>query len=83
PLFQDLAPLFKSIVNKDYSQSEYTAQFIIRIPENLSKIERIAEIYKGLMDTPEAVFEELEAQKNRLLKVQKELGDYIAPQQLN
>ena len=82
PLFQDLAPLFKSIVNKDYSQSEYTAQFTIRIPENLSKIERIAEIYKGLMDTPEAVFEELEAQKNRLLKVQKELGDYIAPRQL-
>ena len=70
------------ILNKEYSESDYTAQFTVRIPENLSKIERISDIYRNLMDTPETVFEELKAQKNRLLKAQQKFGDYIKPQQL-
>jgi phosphoenolpyruvate carboxykinase (GTP) len=82
PLYHDLVPLFKRFVNKDYSESEYTTQFTVRIPENLSKIERISEIYRGLMDVPKAVFDELEAQRNRLLEAQQKFGDYIKPQQL-
>jgi phosphoenolpyruvate carboxykinase (GTP) len=82
PFYEDLVPLFKSIVDKDFSQSDYTAQFTIRISENLGKIERISGIYKGLMNVPDTIFEELEVQKHRLLKAQKEYGDYITPQQL-
>jgi phosphoenolpyruvate carboxykinase (GTP) len=80
PKYEDLARLFKEYLSKDYSKEDYIKQFTVRIPENLAKIERITKIYKEkIANTPEILFNILNAQKERLLEAQKKYGDYINP----
>ncbi len=83
PVYEDLEKLFKEVLNKDYSKDAYIEQFTIRIPENLAKIDRILKIYKEqIPNTSAIVFETIEAQKDRLEKLQKEKGDYVSPLEL-
>jgi len=83
PRYEDLAPIFKSVVNHTYTKEEYNEQFMVRIPEHLSKIERIVKIYqKQVPDAPKVLYEILEAQRQRLLKAREKYGDYITPDQL-
>jgi len=83
PKYEDLKVLFKEVLNKDYSVDDYNKQFMIRVPENLAKIERIKKIYETqVIDAPEILFETLEAQNQRLNEVQKKYGDYITPDKL-
>lgn len=80
PKYEDLKKLFKEVLNKDYSEEDYTKQFTVRIPENLAKIDRIKEIYQTKVnDTPQVLFDVLEEQRKRLLEAQKKHGDYIVP----
>jgi len=81
PLYKDLKQLFKNVLNKDYSENDYIDQFTVRIPENLSKIERMMEIFKARVhDTPDIVFKVLEEQQKRLLAAKEKYGDYIKPE---
>jgi phosphoenolpyruvate carboxykinase (GTP) len=83
PLYEDLRRLFKQVLNKTYTKEDYIKQFTVRIPENLSKIERMNEIFTTrVKDTPEILFKVLEEQKERLLVSQKKYGDYISPYDL-
>ncbi|GAB4370579.1 MAG: hypothetical protein Kow0042_12890 [Calditrichia bacterium] len=83
PRYEDLEPLFKKILNNSYTVEQYEQQFKIRVPENLSKIERIEKIYRTqVKDTPPEVFEELNAQRQRLMEAREKYGDYIKPSQL-
>lgn len=82
PLYEDLARLFKEVRGKDYSQEDYVAQFTIRVLENLAKIDRIVEIYREVSDTPQVVFDTLEAQRKRLEELRGAKGDYVAPSEL-
>ncbi|MCE5279740.1 MAG: phosphoenolpyruvate carboxykinase (GTP) [Planctomycetaceae bacterium] len=79
PLYQDLAPLFKKLLDKDYTQQDYVEQFTIRIPENLAKIDRIEAIYRNEPEIPPAVLQELAAQRKRLETLQAAKGDYVSP----
>ena len=80
PKYEDLAPLFKQCLDKEYSQEDYVKQFTIRMPENLAKIERVEKFHReNVPGSPAAVFEVLKQQQERLLKVQKEKGDYVSP----
>ena len=55
-------------------------RLVIRVPENLSKSDRIMEIYSSkISDAPKILFEVLEEQKKRLEKARIEYGDYIKP----
>ncbi len=83
PKYDDLKRLFKEVLNKDYTEENYKQQFMIRIPENLAKIERIKKIYEtDVIDAPKILFDTLEKQKQRLLEAQKKYGDYITPDKL-
>jgi phosphoenolpyruvate carboxykinase (GTP) len=82
PKYQDLKPLFESILSQKYSEEDYVKQFSIRVKENLAKVDRILKIYQGISDRPAVVFDELKAQQVRLIKAQKDLGDYINPDDL-
>ncbi len=83
PKFEDLKALFERVLNKEYSIEDYNKQFMIRVPENLAKIERIKKIYETqVIDSPEILFETLEAQRQRLINAQKKYGDYITPDKL-
>lgn len=67
PRYEDLKRLFKQVLGKDYSESNYQKQFNLRIDANLAKIERIIEIYNTKVEnTPKILFEILEEQKKRL-----------------
>jgi len=79
PLYEDLKKLFKDVLNKDYSHSDYTGQFTIRIPENLSKIERLKKIYSSLKDIPQRVFILYDEEIKRLKDARECFGDYIPP----
>lgn len=83
PRYEDLKKLFKEVLNKNYKKEDYIEQFTIRISENLAKIDRIIDIYKTKVhDTPQIVFEVLEAERRRLLDYQKKYGHYIEPDAL-
>jgi phosphoenolpyruvate carboxykinase (GTP) len=79
PQYEDLAALFKSVLDKEYTKEDYIKQFSLRIPENLAKLERIENIYKEQKDIPGCMFKELEEQRARLKVCQKDFGDYVSP----
>ena len=80
PKYEDLARLFKEVLNKDYSREAYEKQFTIRVPELLAKIERIEKIYREkVREVPEELFRVLEEEKKRLLEAREKYGDYISP----
>jgi len=80
PRYEDLQGLFRELLHKDYTPDDYTAQFTLRIPEHLAKIERVLEFHrKEVHDAPPVVFQTMEAQRQRLLKVREVLGDYPGP----
>jgi phosphoenolpyruvate carboxykinase (GTP) len=83
PLHEDLAPLFKALVGKDYTVEDYVTQFTIRVPENLAKIDRVVKFHRTQVhDAPEAVFRVLAAQRERLLALQAAKGDWVSPLEL-
>jgi len=83
PKYDDLKKLFKQVLNKEYTLEDYTKQFMVRIPEHLTKIDRIVSVYKTkVIDPPNVLFDVLEEQRKRLLDYQKKFGDYIKPEQL-
>ena len=83
PCYEDLKRLFKQVLDKDYSEQDYVDQFTIRVPELLAKIDRIEKIYReDVQDTPETVFTQLAAQRDRLKALQADKGDYVNPKDL-
>ncbi len=83
PLYEDLKRLFIQVLNKKYTKEDYIKQFTVRIPENLSKIKRMNEIFSTrVKDTPDVLFKILNEQKDRLINAQKKYGKYISPYDL-
>ncbi|MFP4054466.1 MAG: phosphoenolpyruvate carboxykinase domain-containing protein, partial [Phycisphaerae bacterium] len=82
PLYEDLKKLFKEVRNKDYTEADYNEQFSIRIPELLAKIDRIEKVYQTVEDTPEVVWEQLKAQRQRLDELKSAKGEYVKPADL-
>ncbi len=83
PQYEDLARLFPEALDKKYGREDYIKQFTVRIPENLSKIDRIERIYReDVSDTPQIVFDTLEAQRKRLEQLRDEKGEYVSPEDL-
>lgn len=80
PRYPDLKRLYKEVLGKEYSEEDYIEQFTLRVPENLAKLDRIAEIYQvRVSDTPEIVFKVLEEQRGRLELAKTKYGEYISP----
>jgi phosphoenolpyruvate carboxykinase (GTP) len=80
PLFEDLKQLFKEHLDKEYTEAQYEQQFMIRIPELLSKIDRIEQEYtERVSDAPEILYALLNEQRERLLEAKQAHGDCISP----
>lgn len=80
PKYEDLKRLFKEVLNKDYPKKDYERQFMVRITENLAKIDRVTTIFKHkIPDVPPVVFKVLAEQKQRLNIAREKYGDYILP----
>jgi phosphoenolpyruvate carboxykinase (GTP) len=80
PYYRDLKNLFKQYLNKDYTEIDYVRQFSTRVTENITKIDRVIEIYTTKVpNTPQIVFQTLEDQKLRLVKANNKYGEHIPP----
>lgn len=80
PKYEDLVPIFKDVRNRDYSREEYDAEFRVRIPELMAKLDRMEEIYSTkVQDTPETMKAEMKAERERLETLRAAKGDYISP----
>ncbi len=83
PMYEDLVPLFRAVLNKDYRPDDYVAQFTIRVPENVEKIDRVEAFHRhNVPDAPNILFDVLAAQRARLVEAQRQFGDYIPPDAL-
>ena len=83
PKYEDLVSLFHEVFGQPYSREDYIKQFTIRVPENLGKLDRVEEFHrKEVPDAPKVLFQVLAAQRQRLLKVQEQFGEYVAPDAL-
>ncbi|NQT33061.1 MAG: phosphoenolpyruvate carboxykinase (GTP) [Candidatus Omnitrophica bacterium] len=83
PKYDDLVPLFKEVLGKEYTREEYEEQFMLRIPERIEKKNRIMKIYHTkVFDTPHVFFKALEEQIDRLEECRKKHGDYVSPFEL-
>ncbi len=65
PIYEDLVPLFRSALDKDYSRADYDAQFTVRLDGYRAKWQRMADIFKKI-EMPKAFKDELQAQIDRL-----------------
>jgi phosphoenolpyruvate carboxykinase (GTP) len=79
PTYGDLKKLFKQVLQRDYSEQEYTEQFTVRIPKLLAKLDRMAEIYATVQGTPAAMQREMAAQRQRLEALKAAKGEYVSP----
>lgn len=80
PKYEDLAPLFKSKLNFDYTQEAYIQQFTIRVPSLIAKYDRVEAIYRAkVSDTPQVVYATFAAIRKRLQDAQAKYGDAISP----
>ncbi|MBN1158158.1 MAG: phosphoenolpyruvate carboxykinase (GTP) [Bacteroidales bacterium] len=83
PKYDDLAPLFRQIFNKDYSRELYEKQFSIRVKKFLEKIERMEKIYAEEEDIPKAFRDVMQDQKEKLLAFREKFGrDVVSPFEL-
>jgi phosphoenolpyruvate carboxykinase (GTP) len=80
PIYDDLVPLFKQVLDKPYTQEDYVNQFTIRVPENLAKIERVEKYHRdNIADSPQIVYDTLAETKKRLNEAKDKHGEYISP----
>ncbi|MHC4249046.1 MAG: phosphoenolpyruvate carboxykinase (GTP) [Planctomycetota bacterium] len=79
PAYDDLARLFKEVLDTDYSRESYEEQFAVRVSENLAKLERAEKLYREEPTTPPELFEIIAAQRARLEEAKAAHGDRISP----
>ncbi len=79
PKYEDLRPLFKTVLQKEYTKDQYDAQFRIRTSKLIEKDLRIREVYRGLTTTPKQVLTELDKEIARLKELQQSHGEDVSP----
>ncbi|WP_020588680.1 phosphoenolpyruvate carboxykinase (GTP) [Desulfobacter curvatus] len=79
PCYNDLAGLFKQIIDKDYPRSLYDMQFALYTVKIIQRIELQEKAYAKEENLPKKLFEILAVQKTALLNLKKKIGDVIMP----
>jgi phosphoenolpyruvate carboxykinase (GTP) len=83
PLYEDLVDLFRRIFNREYKREDYEKQFAIRVVKLLERLDRVEQIYRPEENVPEAFWQEITRQRERLLEARKRWGkDVISPFEL-
>ena len=82
PTFDDLKNLFKTIIDKEYTEELYVKQFSLYIDNIVSRIDLQLEAYGKEPDIPEKLFEILKAQREGLAALRNTYGSVVTPSQL-
>ncbi len=77
PKYADLKELFKTYLDKDYSEEDYNKQFALRLSKYLAKFDRIEAIFKEEQDIPQVFWDHLEQQKERLNAAKEQFGKEV------
>jgi len=80
PKYEDIKHIFKKTFKKDFSRQDYERQFSIRVPNLLSRLERMEKTFKEEDNIPDMFFKQLNEQRERLLKAKEKFGkEEISP----
>jgi phosphoenolpyruvate carboxykinase (GTP) len=82
PKFDDLCGLFKSIIDKEYTQALYIKQFSLYIDNIVARIDMQVQAYAKEPGISEKLFEILKDQKDGLLALKSRYGSVVTPSQL-
>ena len=82
PKYEDLKNLFKSIIDKEYTEELYTKQFSLYIDNIVSRIDLQMEAYGKEPNLPEKLFEVLREQREGLLALKEKYGAVVSPANL-
>jgi len=82
PKFDDLKKLFKSIIDKEYTEELYVKQFSLYIDNILARTVMQKEAYSKNPSTPKRLFKVLDEQQEGLMKLREKFGHVIKPSQL-
>ncbi|MCP4178815.1 MAG: phosphoenolpyruvate carboxykinase (GTP) [bacterium] len=80
PIYEDLKNLFKTLLDKDYSEEDYNYQFSFRCDAWINKLERSINNFKSnYSDIPDYVYEMWEKYTDIIQKAKAKYGDIILP----
>jgi phosphoenolpyruvate carboxykinase (GTP) len=83
PRFEDLKPLFKTLIDKPYPKDLYDRQFSLYVDNILSRLDLQKKAYAKEENIPQRLFEVLEDQRNGLSALKGKFGAVITPEQLS
>jgi phosphoenolpyruvate carboxykinase (GTP) len=83
PKYEDLKVLFRSIIDKDYSEELYVKQFSLYIDNIVARTEMQIEAYGKESDVPQQIFDVLNKQKQELRTLKEKFGSVVTPNQLD
>ncbi len=80
PKYEDLKALFKSVLDKGYSEEEYVEQFSIRTTHLLDKLDRVEAMYNKDKGIPDFFWNLLKEQRSKLMDLKEKYKiDEISP----
>jgi len=80
PKFEDLKPMFKELIDEDYTREDYEYQFAFRCDEWLSKLERSTKYFQdNVPDCPERVYQRWNELAETVKAAKEKHGAAIAP----
>ena len=82
PKYSDLKDLFKSKIDKDYSEELYEKQFSLYIDHIIGRIDLQIEAYGKEANIPPKLFDILKEQRQELAALKEKFGPIVTPQQL-
>ncbi len=82
PKYVDLKDLFKSIIDKEYTEDLYKKQFSLYLEKIIARIDLQNDAYGKEKNLPSRLFEILEEQKKNLLVIKEKFGPIVDPDNL-
>ena len=82
PKFEDLKPLFKERIDKEYSEDLYNKQFSLYIDNIVARIDLQEEAYGKEQHIPQRLFDILKKQRAELAALKEKYGPIVTPAQL-
>ncbi len=80
PKYEDLKNLFKTLLNEDYSEEEYTYQFSFRCDAWIAKIDRAIKFFKDMAPTlSQSVYDYWNKQIDKFNAVKAKYGAEVKP----
>ena len=79
PLYADLKRLFKDVLDIDYTEQNYIDQFSTNVKAQLAKLDRMDKLYATVEDAPQAMKDEMSAQRKRLEAILSKKGEIVSP----